>query len=116
MCMRPRRWTALAIAAGIVVFFGLYFYGAHSEGFRFLDDVVRRSPAIKQRVGDVQAVRLSFLKGYHEKGVGSDVWTTMTLNVTGSQGSVSVKASATKERGVWTASNATIDGTPVKLD
>ena len=111
-----RRWLPVAVAAAVIFYFGLYFWGAHSEGFRYLDSVIRSSPAIQQRVGDVRSVRLSFFGGYREKFVDSDIRTTMVLDVTGSKGAVAVHASASRTSGQWSVYDASIDGHTVKLN
>lgn len=116
MTVSKRRWAIAAVAACAIFYLGLYFWGAHSEGYRFLEDAIRSSPAIQQRVGDVQSVRLSFFGGYRERFVDSNIRTTMVLNVTGSRAAVAVQASATKTDGKWAVSNASIGGETVKLD
>ena len=99
-----------------VFYVGLYFWGTHSEGYRFLDQAVRGSPLIQQRVGTVQSVKMSFLGGYREKFVDSDRRETMTLNIAGSKGSVTVKATAKRANGTWSVSEASIDGERVSLN
>jgi len=124
-CMEPKLWRTLAsrrnwipvLAVAAVLFYvGVYLWGAHSEGFRFMSEEIRQSPVIQQRVGDVQSVRLSFLGGYREKFVGDHIRTTMMLDVRGSKGSASVEASAKKVNGTWAISDASIDGDRVRLD
>ena len=117
MKLSARIWVPLALAAFVIFYAALYVSGLHSEGYRFLDSTIKKSSTIHQRVGDVQTVRLSLLGGYREKFVGSKKWLTMTLGVTGSHGAVTVKAAANKtEDGVWTVSDASIDGVPVSLN
>jgi hypothetical protein len=120
MRISSRRWILIALAAAVVFYVGLYLWGTHSEGYRFLDQVVRESPEIRQRVGDVKTVRMSFLNGYREKFVNSESTTsktvTMTLNVVGSKKSLNVKAVAKETNGTWKVSEASIDGELVKLN
>jgi hypothetical protein len=109
------------VAAAFVAFYvGLYFCGMHSEGYRFLDQAVRNSPAIKTRVGDVQRVRLSFPGGYSEKFVNSESrqfkTVAMTLNVVGSKRALDVKAIAKEIDGTWTVFDASIDGRRINLN
>jgi len=111
-----RRWVPVVIAACVAFYVGLYFWGMHSEGYQFLDQAIRKSPAIQQRVGDVQNVRMSFLGGYRERFVGSNKSTTMTLVVVGSKGTVTVKAAAKKANGTWSVSAASSDGERVTLN
>lgn len=94
----------------------LYVWGAHSEGYEFLEQAVRKSPSIQQRVGNVQTVRLSIFGGYHDKTVGSKEWMTMTLHVTGSRGAATVTAAAKKVDDVWSVTDASIDGERFRLN
>src|SRR5882762_3713121 len=106
---------------GFAIFYvGLYLWGSHSEGYQYLTQVVRESDEIRQRVGDVQSIRLSFIHGYREKFVISESRSSktvaMTLRVFGSRGTVSVEAVARQSNGAWSVSTASIDGHSVKLN
>ena len=116
MNVPSRRWVPVVVAAFAAFYIGLYFWGTHSEGYQFLDQAVRKSSVIQQRVGTVESVRMSFLGGYRERFVDSNKWTTMTLNVNGNKGNVTVKAGAKKINGVWSVSEASIGGERVSLD
>lgn len=112
----PRRWLPLALAAGIAFYIGLYLWGMHSEGYQFLNQAVRKSTEIQRRVGSVQSVRISFMGGYRERFVDSDRRVTMSLNVVGDKGSVTIDAAAKKANGVWSVSKASINGQPVEMN
>lgn len=111
-----RRWALPIIVACVALYGGLYFWGAHSEAYRFLAQAVRTSPEVQQRVGDVRSVTLSPIGGYSEKFVGSHDWAAMTLDVVGTKGNVTVKADAQKANGSWEVSEAWIGGVKVKLN
>lgn len=113
----PKRSALLlAVTAGVIFYVGLYVWGAHSEGYRFIDGAIRASPEIHERVGDIKRVRLSFFGGYRERFIDSDIRTAMVVSVVGSKGAVDVHASATKIEGRWRISKASIDGQAVRLN
>lgn len=118
--MPARRWIPLVALTLVIFYIGLYFWGTHSEGYRFLDHAVRKSQVIRQLVGDVRSVRLSVLGGYSEKFVSSETTKSrtvaMTLNVIGSKKGLSVKAIAKETNGIWTVSDASIDGQRINLN
>jgi hypothetical protein len=118
MALSRRRWVLLFLIAGALIAFeiGSQYWAVHSEGYAFLVQSMKESPAIRQRVGDVREVGINTFGGFREKFVGSSEWTTITLDVTGSKGVVTVKASAQKHNGVWVVSDATIDGQRIELD
>ena len=115
-----RRWIPFVVLAFIVFYIALYFWGSHSEGYKFLDKAVRVSPEIQRRVGDVQSVHMSFLGGYTEKFVTSESSTSktvkMTLDVVGSKGNVAVKVVSKETNGVWSVSDASINGEQINLN
>ena len=116
MKLAPRIWLPVALAGCVVFYVGIYFLGAQSDGYKFLDQTIRSAPNIRERVGNVQNVRLSFFGGYRDKTVGSKEWLTMTLNVRGQKGAATVVADAKKVDGAWSVTNASIDGSPVSLN
>jgi hypothetical protein len=116
MKLAPRIWVPIALLAGVIFYVGIYLWGAHSDGYKFLDQTIRSAPRIHERLGDVQTVRLSFLGGYRDKTVGSKEWVTMTLHVTGQKGAATVVASAKNVSGAWSVTDASIDGEPVSLN
>jgi hypothetical protein len=111
----PRIWVPTIVLASIVFYVGLYVWGTQSDGYKFLDQTIRSAPSIRARVGDVQAVRLSFFAGYRDKTAGSTEWLTMTLRVTGQKGPVTIVADAKRVNGTWSVADASIDGNPVSL-
>lgn len=111
-----RRWVVLVIAMCVLFYGTLHFLAAHSEGRVFLEQTIRKSVVVKSRVGDVQQIRFGIFDAYSEKFAGSDRWVTMTVHVVGTKGEVTVKAAAKKGNGVWAASDASIDGTPISLN
>lgn len=77
---------------------------------------IRKSAAIQRRVGEMQRVRLGILDDYRQSLVGPDRWVKMTLHVVGSTGSVRVKIRSSKANGIWTVTDASIDGEPINLN
>jgi len=114
-----RAWIPMIAVAFVIFYVGVYFQGEHSEGYRFLDHVVRASPTIQQRVGAVTSTRMSFLGGYREKDVASEAAESstvyMTLIVEGTKGSLNVKCVAKKTGGTWKVVAASINGETVSL-
>lgn len=116
MARLRRAWGLLVPIAFVAFYIGLHLWGLHSEGYAYLTQAIRNSTVIQQRVGNVQSTELSFFGGYREKFVGANKSTTMTINVVGQRGSITVTASADKVNGIWTVSDASIDGQRVKLN
>jgi hypothetical protein len=111
-----RHWVVIAAIAGVIFYVALYVSGAHSEGYKFLDHAIRSAPGIQERLGDVKTVGLSFTGGYRDKFVGDNEWLTMKLKVSGQKGSGTVAASAKKINGVWSVTDASMDGSPISLN
>ena len=80
------RWIQIVIIASIAFEIGLHVWGTHSDAYRYLKGVVRSSPEIHRRIGDVRSVRMGLLGGFSENGSETSVRATMTLVVTGSRG------------------------------
>jgi hypothetical protein len=93
----------------------VYVAGAHSEGFKFLDQAIRVAPSVIEQLGDITTIRLSFVGGYRDKTVGENEWLTMKLNVSGGKASGTIAASAKKINGVWSVTDAALDGHPISL-
>jgi hypothetical protein len=110
-----RPWIVVAAFAGAIFYIALYVSGAHSEGYKFLDQAIRSAPSIRAQLGDVKAIALSFIGGYRSKFVGDNEWVTMKLNVSGQKGDGTVAASAKRINGVWSVTNASMDGRPIAL-
>ena len=89
--------------------------GAHSEGYKFLDQAIRRAPSIREQLGEVKTVTLSFTGGYRSKFVGDNEWVTMKLNVSGQKRTGTVAASAKRINGVWSVTDASMDGRSIDL-
>jgi hypothetical protein len=51
---------------GCILSGALHFYIAHGEVLEFVNQTVRKSPAIQRRIGDVLEVRLGILDNYKE--------------------------------------------------
>jgi hypothetical protein len=116
MKLRSRTWAVIAACFCVALFIGLRISALSSDGYQFLDQTIRRSSQIQSLVGDVNAVKLSYLGEYRQKAVGADRWLTMTLNVTGQKGSTTIRASAKKIGGAWSVTSSSINGEPVKLN
>ena len=106
----------LSVVVFIVFYFGVYFWGSQSDGFRFLDNAIRSSTEIHRRVGKVQSVRMNFWRGYQEKYIDSDKTVMMTLDVKGSNRAVRIRAVVKRINGVWSIYESTIDGDRVTLN
>jgi len=116
--MRRPKFLVIGTAIVVTIFYvALYFSGAHSEGFHFLEKAIRGSSEIQRRVGQVDTVRLSFFGGYRVTGNSSTDHVSMTIDVKGTRGDpISVVASAEKRNGSWSVAKATVDGEPVRLE
>jgi hypothetical protein len=112
----PRRlWVPLVLIA-CTFSVGLHFHIAHGEAFEFVNQTIRKSPAIQRRVGDVQEIRLGILESYKERYVGSTKLVNMTLHVAGSSGSARVVVNSRRVNGVWTITAASIGEESINLN
>jgi hypothetical protein len=113
--VRHRLWLPLVlIACSFSV--GLHFHKAHGEAFEFVNQIIRKSPVIQRRVGEVQEVRLGILESYKERYVGSTQLVNMTLHVVGSSGSAQVKVNSRRVNGLWTVTDASIGEESINLN
>jgi len=107
-----RYWVVIAAFAGAIFYI---VSGAHSEGYKFLDQAIRRAPSIREQFGEVKTVTLSFTGGYRSKSVGDNEWVTMKLNVSGQKRTGTIAASAKRISGVWSVNDASMDGRSIDL-
>jgi hypothetical protein len=110
-----RTKIAAIIIFAMVLCVGMRIAAQSSDGFKFLSDVIRQSPQIRARLGDVDSVRLSYIGEIRLRAVGADRWEKFTLEVTGKMASATVVASVTKSGGLWSVTEASIHGEPVNL-
>lgn len=111
-----RRWVLVIISAAILFYFGVYVWGTNSSAYRYLNSVVRSSPEIHRRVGDVSGVRLGIVGGYSENYSDQKTRAIMTLIVHGNRGEIAVKAKVEKNDGNWVILGAWIDGKKATLN
>jgi hypothetical protein len=116
MKLKTRTWVVIVACFCVAMFVGLRISALTSDGYQFLDQAIRRSPQIQARLGEVEAVQVSYLGEYRQKAVGADRWLTMTLNVTGRKDSATIRASAKKIGGAWSVTSWSISGEPVSLN
>jgi Cytochrome oxidase complex assembly protein 1 len=113
--LSARHWVLVAAFSSAILYVAIHVTGAHSEGYKFLDQAIRSSTTIREQIGDVKTVELSFLGEYRFKYVGDNQWVTMKLNVRGQKGDGTVAASAKKISGAWSVTDASMDGRPLAL-
>ena len=113
--LKTRTWVVIVACFCVAMFIGLHISALSSDGYLFLDQAIRRSPQIQARLGEVEAVQVSYLGEYRQKTVGADRWLTMTLNVTGRKDSATIRASK-KIRGAWSVTSSSIGREPVSLN
>lgn len=106
----------LIVLFGTLLYAGVYFWGSHSEAFRFIERTIMNSRAVQSQIGNVERVRLAPFSTYHEKSASDDVWVTMGVNVTGTRKTVTIDVKAKKIRDVWQIEQASIDGKPLLLN
>jgi Cytochrome oxidase complex assembly protein 1 len=116
MRLRPRTWVVIAACFCVALFIGLRITALSSDGNQFLDQTIRQAPEVQARLGDVEAVRLSYFGEYRQRAVGADSWITLTLNVTGRKASATIRASAKRLNGNWSITSSSIDGAPIGLN
>lgn len=116
MRLKSRTWVMIAACFGVALCIGLRISALSSDGYQFLDQAIRRAPQVRARLGEVEAVRLSYFGKYRQRAVGADRWITLTLNVTGRKASATIRASAKRLNGNWSITSSSIDGAPISLN
>jgi len=114
--IKPRTWILGAVCFGVILYAGIRVSAESSDGYKFLDQTVRRAPFIQSSLGQIEAVKLSYVGTVRLRAVGSDRWVTMTLNVVGEKGTATVVASAERSGGVWSVTASSINGQPISLN
>jgi Cytochrome oxidase complex assembly protein 1 len=120
--LKPRTWILGAVCLGVILYVGIRASAESSDGYKFLDQTIRSAPQVQSRLGQIQAVKLSYLGRINlravgpVRAVGPDRWVTMTFNVVGKRGTATVVASAERKGGVWSVTASSIDGQPVGLN
>ena len=115
MKLTRRQQGVMFVVFGVALYFGLRIYAISSDGYKFLDQAIRRSSEVQTRLGDIEAVRLSYIGHWRERASGPNTWVTMTLNVTGRKGAATIDASAKNISGNWSVTSSSIDGEPIDL-
>lgn len=110
------RSIALAAFFGVALYAIVYFMASHSEGFDFVEQKIRNSPAVKAQVGEIRKVRPALLGPYDQKTVNSDEWVSMALDVSGSLKSIELDVKIKKANGVWSIESAKSNGQNVSLN
>jgi hypothetical protein len=116
MSLKPRTWILCIVCFGVLLYVGLRVSAESSDGYKFLDQTIRRAPQVQSRLGEVEGVKLSYFGAYRQRFVGSDRWLTMTFNVTGNRRGATIVASAKKVGGSWLVTSSSIDGEPISLN
>ena len=113
---RIGRTIAFAALFGAALYAIVYFMASHSEGFEFVEQKIRNSPAVKTQVGEIRKVRPALLGSYDQKTVNSEEWVSMTLDVSGSLKSIELDVKMKKKNGVWAIESAKSNGQNVSLN
>jgi hypothetical protein len=119
--LKLRTWILGAVCLGVILYVGIRVSAESSDGYKFLDQTIRTAPPVQSRLGQIEAVKLSYLGAIHLRAVGPvgvvgpDRWVTMTFNVVGKKGTATVVASAERKGGVWKVTASSIDGEPMGL-
>jgi hypothetical protein len=106
----------------MILYAGIRVSAESSDGYKFLDQTIRSAPQVQSRLGQIEAVKLSYFGRINLRavgsvpGVGPDRWVTMTFNVVGNRGAATVVASAERKGGVWSVTASSIDGRRVSLN
>jgi hypothetical protein len=96
------KMVSLAAFFGLALYASVYFMAGHSDAFKFIEQRIRNSEAVKAQVGDIKSIRPSLFGTFDHKTVDSDEWVSMTLDVTGTERSIEVVVQAKKAYGSWT--------------
>ena len=110
------QWVVLAAVFGVALYAIVYFMASRSEAFRFIEQQISNSQAIKTQVGEIKEIRPSLLGSYDHKTVGSDEWVSMTLDVAGATRTIELGVKAKKVNGTWTLENVSQGGRPVEVN
>jgi hypothetical protein len=114
--LKIRTWIFGVVCLGVLLYVGVRVAAESSDGYKFLDQAIRRAPQIQSRLGQIESVQLSYIGGVRLRAVASQRWVTLTLNVVGNKGAAKVVASAERRGGVWSVTAASLDGEPIALN
>lgn len=118
MKMLKRVLAPIGVMAGgaMALYFLVYAIGSSSEPFEYAEAAIKASPEIRAIVGEVEDVSLKPLKGlrYRTRSEGRGD-ADMSLLVSGSKREAMIKVTFRRHQGVWSLTQATLDGQPVNL-
>ncbi len=106
----------IALFCGVLLYFGIFFWGSHSESFKFVERTVMNSRSLQSQIGTIERVRLPLFGSFREKFVDSDKLAAMTVEVIGANKTVTLDVRAKKLNDVWTIEQALMDGKPLVLN
>ena len=96
-----RRKIALATAALVAVICADYVFGINSEAFKYAQDVVTNSDALRRKIGSVKSVRLHpFFAFNYRTGFGNSS-SSLNLRIDGTERSVDLNLDLRQVDGNW---------------
>lgn len=117
--MNAKRFVSMIALAGLfgaLLYAIVYFMASQSEGFKFAEQKIRSSPAIRAHFGEIGKVRPVLLGPYDQKTVDSDQWMSVAIDVSGSLTSIQLAVRMRKTNGTWTIESAKNEGRNVSLN
>ncbi len=116
MIRKVSKLIAIALFLGMLLYFGIFFWGSHSESFKFVEQTVMNSRNLQSQIGAIEHVRLTPFGSFREKFVDSDKWATMTIEVIGANKTITLDVRTKKLNDVWTIEQALLNGKTVVLN
>lgn len=110
----PRVQIGLLVFLGLALFSGSYVWEINSDGFRFVEQQLRKSSALQSQIGPVEKVELPIYYNYHQKDSGADSWLKMSLRVRGVTRTAKVDVKAKRINGAWEIEEIMVDGRPIR--
>jgi hypothetical protein len=105
----------IATAFGILLYVAVYFIASGGEAFKFAEQEILSSEALKSRIGIVNSVRLAPFGPYDEQTAGEEGSANMDVKAVGSMQTVTLNLDMKKVSGAWSIVKVQIDGEPFLL-
>jgi hypothetical protein len=100
----------------LLLYICIQFYAGHSEEFRYVEQSIRHSHEIEERVGLVQEVNLPLFNSFKETHHNGDTFFSMSVQVVGSKKTASLNVDAVLKGGAWKIERASADGAQIALE
>ena len=113
MISKNRKILLFAALFGAALYTTVYVMASRGDAFKFVEQKIKSSSVIESEIGAVEGVHLG---SYEDINAGSDVWATMSVEVSGANKPIVLDIKAKKTNGTWVIEQATNNGIPIELN